>query len=221
MSERSCHAQVFREPCAATGRWRKENDADNAVRRAFARVSLWRTPPHWSRHDWLDEAQAIIQSAAACAVSDYDEARRVPLRAHIYMRATSAAWTRYRQEWSYHLHYGLELSNGVQPIAMPFERAYSHETIQYFLGEALSHLPVEDQSLVRQLFWNRTREDRLGAMLKVSQQEVSRRKGRVLRLLHLALKSQAALLLAQLGNLCLMLLDDLDLIFDFDLNFLW
>jgi len=60
---------------------------------------------------------------------DYDETRGVPLRAHIYMRATAAAWTRYRQEWSYYLHSAIESSARVEPIAMPFDRAHADETI--------------------------------------------------------------------------------------------
>jgi DNA-directed RNA polymerase specialized sigma subunit len=139
----------------------------------------------------------------------------------MYMRAVADAWTRYRQEWSYYLHSSGESSNGVEPIAMPFDRAQAHETIQHFLGHALSNLPVEDQLVIQQLFWNRTREDRLAAMLEVSQQEVSRRKMRVLRLLRLALKSHAALLLSQLGSLCLTLFDDLDVILELDIDFLW
>jgi hypothetical protein len=134
------------------------------------------------------------------------------------VRAIAAAWTRYRQEWSYYLH---QSGKDVEPIAMPFERDHAHETIQHFLGHALNRLAVEDQLLIEQLFWSRTREDRLAAMLNVSQQEVSRRKVRVLRLLRLALKSHAALLLAQLGNLCLAVLDDLDMVLELNLDLLW
>jgi len=196
--------------------------ADNdAVRRAFARVRSWRTPPHWSIPDWLDELRGVLHFAAASAGSDYDQKRGVPLRAHIYMRATSAAWTRYRQEWSYYLHSALESKTGAEPIAAPFDRAHAHETIQHFLGNALNRLAVEDRLLIQQLFWNRTREDRMAAILKVSQQEVSRRKVRALGLLRLALKSHAALLLSQLGSLCLMLFDDLDVILDLDLDLFW
>jgi DNA-directed RNA polymerase specialized sigma subunit len=135
------------------------------------------------------------------------------------MRAVAAAWTRYRQEWSYYVHSATESGAGVEPIAMPFDRSQADETIQYFLGQALSHVPVEDQLLIEQLFWNGTRQDRLAVMLGVSQQEVSRRKVRVLQLLRQALNSYAALLLSQLGSVCLAILDDLDLIFDLDL--LW
>jgi hypothetical protein len=167
MSEKPCHAQVCREPFAATDCWRKETDADDAVRRAFARVRSWRTPPHWSTGDWFDEVRAILQSAATSARFDYDKEKAVPLRAHIYMRAVAAAWTRYRQEWSYYLRSATESGAGIEPIAMPLDRSHADETIRYFLGQALSHLPVEDQLLIEQLFWNGTRQDRLALMLGV------------------------------------------------------
>ena len=144
MSEMSCHPQVFREPFAATDCCAQENDADDAVRRAFARVRYWRIPPHWSTQDWLDEVRAILQSAATSAAFDYDKERAVPLSAHIYIRAVAAAWSRYRQEWSYYLHSATESGAGVEPIAMPFDRSHADETIRYLLGQALSHLPVED-----------------------------------------------------------------------------
>jgi len=221
MIEKSCHAQVCREPFAATDCRPQENDADDAVRRAFARVRHWRIPPHWSTQDWLDEVRAILQSAATSAAFDYDNERAVPLSAHIYIRAVAAAWSRYRQEWSYHLHSATESGAGVEPIAMPFDRSQAEETIRYFLGQALSHLPVEDRLLVEQLFWNGTRQDRLAGMLGVSQQEVSRRKMRVLQLLRQTLNSYAVLLLSQFGSVCLAILDDLDVILDLDLNCFW
>ena len=197
----------------------KETDADDAVRRALARARLWRTPPHWSTSAWLDELRDVLHCAAACAGLDYDAEQGVPRRAHIYTRAISAAWTRYRQEWSYYLHCAVESGKERESIAIPFDRSQADETIRYFLGQALSHLPVEDQLLIEQLFWNGTRQDRLAVMLGVSQQEVSRRKVRVLQLLRQALNSYAALLLSQLGSVCLAILDDLDVILD--VNLLW
>lgn len=219
MNQKSRHAQVRREPFAATDCWPQENDADDAVRRAFARVRCWRIPPHWSIQDWLEEVRAILQSAATSAAFDYDKERAVPLRAHIYVRAVAAARTRYRQEWSYYLHSATESGVGVEPIAMPCDRSQADETTRYFLGQALSHLPVEDQLLIEQLFWNGTRQDRLAMMLGVSQQAVSRRKVRALQLLRQTLHSSAALLLAQLGSVCLAILGDIDVILDLDL--LW
>jgi DNA-directed RNA polymerase specialized sigma24 family protein len=208
MIEKSCHAQVCREPSAATDCRPQENDPDDAVRRAFARVRYWRIPPHWSTQDWLDEVRAILQSAATSAAFDYDKERAVPLRAHIYIRAVAATWSRYRQEWSYYLHSVTESGAGVEPIAMPLDRSHADETIRYFVGQALSHLPMEDRLLIEQLFWNGTRQDRLAMMLGVSQQEVSRRKVRVLQLLRQTLNSYAVLLLSQLGSVCLAILDD-------------
>ena len=152
---------------------------------------------------------------------DYDADKGVPRRAHIYTRAISAAWTRYRQEWSYYRHCAVESGNEKEPIALPFDRAQSNESIQHFLGQALLHLSVEDQLLIQQLFWHRTRQNRLAVMLEVSQQEVSRRKVRILQLLRQSLSSYAALLISQIGSLCLVLLDELDVILDLDLDLLW
>lgn len=221
MSQPSGSAQVCREALPAIDCRAKEDSADNAVRRAFARVSVWRTPPHWSRRDWLDEAQAIIHSAAAGAVFDYDVERDVPLRAHVYVRAVATAWTRYRQEWSYHLHSRAQSGKDAEEMVTPFDRAQADETIQHFVGHALNRLAVEDQLLIEQLFWHRTRENRVAAMLKVSQQEVSRRKVRVLRFLRQSLNGSAALIISQLGSLCLALLDQLDVVLDFDLDLFW
>src|SRR5215468_8835883 len=63
----------------ANGSCLEENDIGEAVRRAFGRASSWRTPPHWSRRDWLDEVRAILNSGAVCAGWKYDENRGVPL----------------------------------------------------------------------------------------------------------------------------------------------
>jgi len=204
------YAPVLEMP--VNDRQSKETAVDDAVRRAFARASLWRTPPHWSRRDWLEEAKAIIQSAAASASSNYDAARGVPLRAHLYMRAVAGAWTGYRQEWSYYIHSVFESRGAVEPIAMPFDRVQADETIQHFLGDALNRLAVGDQLLIKQLFWNRTREHRLGAMLKISQQEVSRRKARVLRQLRRLLNGHTSLLLSRLVTVCWALFDSFDLL---------
>jgi len=217
MSQPLCHAQVCWEPFAATGCCPKENDADDAVRRAFARVRHWRIPPHWSTQDWFDEVWAILQSAATSAGFDYDKKKAVPLRAHIYMRAVAAAWTRYRQEWSYYRHSATESGSGVEPIAMPFDRSQENETICYFLGQALSHLPVEDQLLIEQLFWNGTRQKEVAVTLDVSQQEVSWRKARALRQLRRLLNGHASLLLSRLVPIWWALLDSLDLLPAIDL----
>src|SRR6266436_9415614 len=140
MSEKSCHAQVCREPFAATDCCPQENDADDAVRRAFARVRYWRIPPHWSTQDWLDEVRAILQYGAACASLNYDLGRGVPLAAHIYLRAVRAAWSRYRQEWSYYLHSVNELASSVESSASSSDQASNEKELDQLLGTALNRL---------------------------------------------------------------------------------
>lgn len=212
MNRRSPSSPVVRARPASNDCCAKYQSSHDAVCLAFARVRAWRTPPHWSTCDWLDEAQAILDCAAASAGRDYDQTRGVPLRAYIYMQAVAAAWSRYRQEWSYYLHSAIDSRTCVDALVMPFDQPEADETIHHFVGQALGQLPIEDQLLMRQLFWNQTREKRLAAMLEVSQQEVSRRKVRVLRLLRQNLGSYGALLLSQLGSLCLTILDPLDVI---------
>ena len=217
------------KPClsaAAEGRSRalpaddscsEQNGADEATRRAFSKVSSWRTPPHWSSCDWHAELRAILHSGAACASLDYDDTRGVPLRAHIYMRATAAAWTRYRQEWSYSRHSAAESDIGVESVAMPCERLQDDETVHDLVAQALKQLAVEDQWLVQQLFWNGTRQKAVAVTLDVSQQEVSRRKARALRQLRRLLNGHASLLLCRLVPVWWALLDSLDLLPAIDL----
>jgi DNA-directed RNA polymerase specialized sigma24 family protein len=212
MNRRSPPAPVVKARPASNDYCAKYQCSNDAVYIAFARVRAWRTPPHWSTCDWLDEARAILDCAAASAGRDYDQTRGVPLRAYIYMQAVAAAWNRYRQEWSYYLHSAIDSTTCVDALVMPFDQPEADETIHHFVGQALGQLPIEDQLLMRQLFWNQTREKRLAAMLEVSQQEVSRRKLRVLRLLRQNLGTYGALLLSQLGSLCLTILDPLDVI---------
>lgn len=194
----------------------KENVAENAVRRAFGRASSWRTPPHWSRRDWLDEVRAIIHYGAACAGVNYDAERGVPLGAHTYLRAVAAAWTRYRQEWSYYLHCANQCPTGAEPSITPFDHAGDNEATDHFLEQALSHLSVEDQRLIRQLFWNGADQRRVAVALQISQQCVSRRKARVLRQLRRVLNAQSQMF-SHFLTACWALLDSLDLLPGIDL----
>lgn len=194
----------------ANGSCSEENDIGEAVRRAFGRASSWRTPPHWSRRDWLDEVRAILCSGAVCAGLRYDEERGVPLRAYIYRRTIAAAWTRYRQEWSYYLHCVVESGTDVELIAMPFDRLHQREPTDHFLRQALSRLSVEDQRLIQELFWDDADQRRLAATLQISQQCVSRRKLRVLRQLRRLLHVQSQLF-SRVLTVCWASLDSLDL----------
>src|SRR5206468_7448095 len=179
------------QPVPADDSCSEQNGADEAIRRAFGRASSWRTPPHWSRCDWLDEVRAILHSGAVRARLKYDKERGVPLRAHIYMRSVAAVWGRYRQEWSYYLHTVPESGTRAEPIATPFAEANCDEA--YLLGQALNQLSVEDQLLIHRLFWDNADQRRVAAKLQISQQCVSRRKARVLRQLRRLLSGQSQL----------------------------
>jgi len=195
----------------ANGSCSEENDIGEAVRRAFGRASSWRTPPHWSSRDWLDEVRAILHSGAVCAGMKYDENRGVPLGAHIYMRSVAAVWGRYRQEWSYYLHTVPESDAGAEPIATLLAEVNGNKDVDHLLGQALSQLSVEDQLLIHRLFWDNADQRRVGAKLQISQHCVSRRKTRVLRKLRRALNS-ASHLFSHILAACWAVFDSLDLV---------
>ena len=137
------------------------------------RISAWRTPPHWSRHDWLEEMRALGQSAAWQALCDYDAARDVPLPAFIHVRVFASALTRYRQEWSYALRC-------VWPADE--ERASITEATPYpgvlheLLPHALAHLSEPERRLIQQLFCDGNTEAEIAQCLGISHQAVSKRK---------------------------------------------
>jgi hypothetical protein len=195
----------------AKGSCSEEAEIGEAVRRAFGRASSWRTPPHWSRRDWLDEVRAILNSGAVCAGLKYDENRGVPLRAHIYMRSVAAVWSRYRQEWSYYLHTVPESDAGGEPIATLLPEVNGYEVVDHLLGQALNQLSVEDQLLIQRLFWDNADQRRVAAKLQISQPCVSRRKTRVLRELRRLLSEQSQLFSHMLAT-CWAVLDSLDLL---------
>jgi sigma-70-like protein len=196
----------------ANGSCLEENDIGEAVRRAFGRASSWRTPPHWSRRDWLDEVRAILNSGAVCAGLKYDENRGVPLGAHIYMRSVAAVWGRYRQEWSYYLHTVPESDAGAEPIATLLAEVNGDEAVDHhLLGQALNQLSVEDQLLIHRIFWDNADQRRVAAKLQISQPCVSQRKTRVLRELRRLLSGQSQLFSHMLAA-CWAALDSLDLL---------
>jgi Sigma-70, region 4 len=202
----------------ANGSCSEENDIGEAVRRAFGRASSWRTPPHWSRCDWLDEVRAILRFGAVSAVFSYDKERGVPLIAHIYIRAVAAARAHYRQEWSYYLHAVPESGKRAEPIATSSAEANGEESRDHLLGPALNHLSIRDQLLIHRLFWDNADQRRVAAKLQISQQCVSRRKTRVLRQLRRLLSTQSQLFSHTLAA-CWALLDSLNLLPA--INFLW
>jgi DNA-directed RNA polymerase specialized sigma24 family protein len=141
----------------------------------------------------------------------YDKERGGPLAAHIYKRVLAAAWTRYRQEWSYYLHCVVESRTGVEPIATSFNWAHHDEAINHFLRQALSQLSVDDQRLIQQLFWDNAGQRRVAATLQISQPCVSKRKARVLRQLRRVLNRQSHQF-SHILTVCWALFDSLDLL---------
>lgn len=165
-----------------------DEDANNAVQRALRKIRCWHTPENWSGRDWWDEVEAITATAGWRAEMDYDPGQRVPRSAFIYRRAITSAWTRYRQEWAYCRHFARETANPIELMTTTSETGTCGGPLNCNLGEALSQLTQREQWLIRQLFWHGATEGRLATKLRISQQAVSRRKGRALkhlrRLLH-------------------------------------
>jgi hypothetical protein len=185
--------------------------AEDAIRRAFGRARCWRIPPNWSRRDWLDEVKAIIDAAASCAGVNYDSGRGVPRIAFIYVRAVAAAWTRYRQEWAYFRRCDLSHATLYELTVGPLDGSVADRSMDDFLGQMLDQLPVGDQWLIRQLFWNGASQARVAATLHISQQCVSRRKLRVLRQLRRLLNGRSEVF-SRFLTLCWPVLDSLELL---------
>ena len=176
---------------------RHDDDLDAALHRAFRRILSWRIPPNWSAHDWSDEVNAITAAAGCHAEIDYDLERGVPLSAFLYQRALTCARTRYRQEWAYALRFIQEDGNGGDEPEAPRSGVIEVFPPNDSLQCALLELPLADQCLIRQLFWNQTTEGKLAANLKVSQQAVSKRKRKIIcKLRRLLSDTRAATLIS-------------------------
>lgn len=170
-------------------------DADGAVRRAFGAVRGWRRPPNWSPCDWQREARAIIAAAGCRADFDYDPERGVPRAAFVYKRAVASVWTRYRQEWAYALRFAaVPPKNAEEPASASRSPNENDGAKDRLLCQVLHELPALDRWLIQQLFWNRQTEGQLAATLRISQQAISKRKGRVLKQLRRACNGHVAVL---------------------------
>jgi len=175
-----------------------DDELSAALRRAFRRILSWRIPPNWSAHDWFDEVKAMTAAARYQAELDYDFERGVPLSAFLYQRALTCAWTRYRQEWTYALHFMHEDRIGRDDkTAAPRTGLPEICSLEDALRCALLELPFADQWLIRQLFWNSMSEDNVARNLKITQQAVSKRKRKIIcKLRHLLDDARGAMLLS-------------------------
>jgi hypothetical protein len=116
------------------------------------------------------------------------------LSAFLYQRALTCAWTRYRQEWAYALRFMQEDGTGCDEAAAPRTSLREVCPPDDSLRCAILELPLADQWLVRQLFWNSVSEDKVARNLKITQQAVSKRKRKIIhKLRHLLCDAHAAL----------------------------
>jgi DNA-directed RNA polymerase specialized sigma24 family protein len=191
-----------------------DDELSAVLRRAFRRIFSWRIPPNWSAHDWLDEVKAITAAACCQAELDYDFEHGVPLSAFLCRRALTCAWTRYRQEWAYALHFmqedGAKRSDDVATPRTSLPEVCPPDDP---LRCALLELPFTDQWLVRQLFWNGMTEDKVARNLKITQQAVSKRKKRIISKLRHLLDDVRAAMLASATLFWSTVTDPLELLF--------
>lgn len=177
------------------------------VERCLRLVRRWRTPPNWSRADWLTEADALITASGWSAFSDYDAGAAVPLGMFIARRALASALTFYRREWAY--------SNRCVPLPCQFTDGPSspcsccglrRPTLSAAdgtvatdwlcplsteaggagdpsLADALAALSQPDRTIMRRLYWQDLTEQEIASALGISQQAVSKRKRRALHVL--------------------------------------
>lgn len=147
-----------------------ETDWQCAVRCALRRVATWRTPPNWSRRDWMEEMHAEAEAGGWKAFCEYDSSTGCTLFQFVYRHTVNTCLQRYRQEWRYALH--------CHPIEdyHPFHEEPSPE-----LGVAMAHLPLRDRELLYALFWEGRSETDVAREQGISVQAVSQHKRRALR----------------------------------------
>jgi hypothetical protein len=89
----------------------------------------------------------------------------------------SSALTRYRQEWSYALH------SGVESDIEGRDKVDCHEHLDVIvlsIRVAVDHLPLSEGWLITQLYWNERSEADVARHTGITQQAISKRKQRIL-----------------------------------------
>ncbi len=156
----------------------------NLWARCWAKIQTWQVPPRWTLADWRDESRAQGALAACEALRDFRVNRAVPRAAFLYQRVVAAAWTRYRQEWSFGRR-----AHDISPVHEREAPGSTHpdpETIEH-LALALEALPEADRRLIVQLFWDGRAEDELAASLGMTRQGINKRKHMLLNKLRFLL----------------------------------
>ncbi len=143
-----------------------------------ARTHGWRVPPRWAVSDWWEEIDAESIAAACHAIRIFDPHRGPTLNSFVYHQILASALTRYRQEWTYAIRYGV--SSGEDPSVDGIEDRFSIEQEEEQLKQSLTCLPEPDRNLLERLFWEGHTETEIASGLGISQQAVSKRKQKIL-----------------------------------------
>jgi len=154
------------------------------------RITTWRTPPNWSRREWVEEMRSVVDSAAIQAESLYNSSYGCTVTEFLYGRILAAALTRHRQEWAFGCRCAplAETQNLTASVNLPDGFRFASPPA---VEEAIADLPAESRTLVRLLFWDKETEADIASMLGVSQQAVSKRKRTILRRLNQRLRHTA------------------------------
>jgi RNA polymerase sigma factor (sigma-70 family) len=153
------------------------------------RVRSWRVPPNWAPVDWFEEIEAIEAVAGWQAERDFDPFGSSKVEAFVYQRVMARALARYRQEWTYALHFvpegeAEERANcghrAGQQTVLADESATANAAHEVLL-DAVASLAEPQQLLLKQLFWDGYTEAELGVALAVSQRAVSKRKQAIIK----------------------------------------
>jgi RNA polymerase sigma factor (sigma-70 family) len=150
------------------------------------RTHAWRVPPRWSPRDWWEEIDAEGIAAACDAVRLFDPSRGPSLGCFVYHQILAAALARYRQEWSYALHY--RLSSADPDLASRSDEDVATDLEGGRLRRLMTGLPEADRRLIERLFWEGCTEAEVAGRLGISKQAVNKRKQKILLTLRRSLR---------------------------------
>ncbi len=138
---------------------------ERAVLCCLRRVAAWRTPPNWSRCDWMEEVSAEAFGAGWCAYNEYQPDAQHTLFQAVYQKVLNACLKRYRQEWRYAVHCPVTVDLCERCEAYPSD-----------LFAALYSLSEADRLLLHQLYWEGYTETEIARRRGVTVQAVSKHK---------------------------------------------
>lgn len=143
-----------------------------------ARTHSWRVPPRWSLRDWWEEIDAESVAAACQAIRIFDPNRGCELASFVYGQILGGALSRYRQEWTYAVRYGLAVGEAADVPAPDEPFAITQDSER--LKKTLTELTEADSSLIKQIYWEGRTETEFAGGLGISQQAVNKRKQKIL-----------------------------------------